>query len=202
MAVAALIIGGVLEVRVHPEELSKVPGRVKTFATNPERLGSLKVTFVDLKRSGEQLLTRDETKKLELTLLYVKEDAEQVNESEEPDEDSPAKSLPAAKLLARSLERAETQLKDAPVETLLKMKEKSQESFSAAEEALAKLQERHEKYEKVREQFASTLETLEASFDSIVAIVGTRNKESDVAGTKDEKPTPSPTPSEKIPLNF
>jgi len=202
LVVAGLIIGGVLEVQVHPEEISKVPGRVKTFATNPERLGSLKVTFVDLKRSGEQMLTRDDKKKLELTLLYVKQDAEQVNESEEPDEDSPAKALPAAQLLAKSLNRAEAQLESADVETLLAMKEKSQESFSEAEEALSKLQERREKYEEVREQFASTVGTLEKSFDNIVAIVGSKNKESAVAGAKDEVSSPSPTPTATIPLKF
>ncbi len=200
--IASLIIGGVLEVKVHPEELSKTPGRVLALVTRPETVARARATFTDFKRRAEQAVTKDEQKRLQLSLGYVKSDAERLQQLSAEKYANGQIILPQAELLDKSVQRLKEQMGKAPIETLLAVKNNSRDSLARAEEALKKLQEQRDKYEALKDRLTSVTKSLEASFKELFASSGRPIKEGEVAGLQDMKPSPSATPTKTIPLNF
>lgn len=197
LAVAALIIGGVLEVKVHPDRITQVPGQVISFATQPTTQARARVLFTDLKRRGEQLIIKDESKRTKLALLYVSQDAAKLQEMMSSAD--AAALLPQAELLANSITRMNKQLDTASLETVASLKDESREALAAAQETLLVLQKEKERYQSVQEKFAAVTAKIGESLGGLKPV-----QSGDVAGAQDE---PSPTPSDEpqfnaIPLHF
>lgn len=198
VATGALIVGGVLEVKVHPDRIAQVPSRVIGFATQPSTQARARVLFTDLKRRGEQLIVRDENKRTKLALLYVSQDAAKLREMISSAD--AAVLLPQAELLADSVTRAKDQLGSASLETVSSLKEESREAIGAAEEMFLALQKEQARYESVQDKFSAITAKIGESLATLKP-----ERDSDVAGTQD-KPEPTPTREEPqfnaIPLNF
>lgn len=201
--VGALIIGGVLEVRVRPSEISHVPARVSAFVRNPELLATVRTTAVRAKRWVEQAITRSETEKLELALLYIKEDIGRLRTLQEEEDTAPATIAAQTKQLTRSLAAAEGSLRSVPVETVLKMQERSQASVTSIREALQQLQKERDARASAQEEFSATVTALQEKLEAFRAVAGSGSQSSSVAGTKDEASPPTATISPSaIPLRF
>ena len=204
LIVAILVIGGVLEVKVHPEQLSQVPGRVMTFVGKPETASMARALVTDLKRRGEQLIIRDEAKRTELALLYVEQDAKRLDELTKEETTGAEVVLPQAELLQKSMLRLQAQLDKAPVDTLVTLRTKSRETLETAQHVLGTLEKQRERYAVLQERFATVTEAIKAS----LAALGKSGGEAEVAGTRDEaEATTTPKPSAEsninaIPLNF
>lgn len=198
LAVAALIIGGVLEVKVHPERIAQVPGQVISFATQPTTQARARVLFTDLKRRGEQLIIKDESKRTKLTLLYVSQDSAKLQEMMSSADSSAL--LPQAELLADSITRMNKQLDAASLETVASLKEESREALASAQETLLALQKEKERYEGIQEKFSAVTAQIGESLGGLKPV-----QPGDVAGVQD-KLTPTPPGDEPqfnaIPLNF
>lgn len=199
LVVAVLIVGGVLEVQVHPERLGQVPGKVISYVTQPSTQARARVLLTDLKRRGEQLLIKDEAKRTRLALLYVTQDAARLQEQLASGD--PAQLLPQADLLADSIAGATTKLDRASLETISALKDESREAISAAQESLEALQREQEKYQSVQEKFAAVTAAIREHLEALRP----GSLKPDVAGVKDEPP-PTPPGDEPqinaVPLNF
>lgn len=201
LIVGALIIGGVLEVTIHPERLAEVPSRVIGFISEPSTQARARTLLTDLKRRGEQLIIKDEEKRTKLALLYVTQDAAKLQE--QVAEGDPATLLPQAELLAKSLQRAKTQLDSASIETLSSLREESRDAIGTAEATLQTLRQEHARYESIQEKFVSITTAIGENLAALRPSNGVI--EPDVAGIQDE-PTPVPQNNDPqfnaVPLNF
>lgn len=195
---AVLVMGGVLEVKVHPERFSQVPGAVVAYVSQPSTQAQARVLFTNLKRRGEQLIIKDEEKKTKLALLYVSQDAARLEEIlGSADADT---LLPQAELLADSIKRVKDQLDAASLETVGALKDDSREAISAAEKTFQLLQGEHARYQAVQEKFATITSAIG---DSLAAL--RPNSTGGVAGTQDNAPESTNTDEPQInavPLNF
>lgn len=197
------MVGGVLEIKIHPAELRHVPRRVSTFIQNPELLAKVRTTATTVKRWGEQAIARDEEKKLELALLYIKEDVERLRSLQSDESTAPVVVTAQAQQLTHSLAIAETSLRAVSVDTVLKMQERSQSSIAIIREALQHLQSQRDAQKEEQKSFADTVAALEEKFTSVVALTGSGSQQSSVAGAQDKNtPQPSPSASPAIPLTF
>jgi len=192
-ALVALTIGGVLEIKVHPEKISGVPVKVSSLVKDKNTLEKGIVYATALKRRGEQFIIQDKEKRLELALLYVSTDAARLRELLNKSENAPEIFLPRAELLIASLEQVRARAEKTPIEVVVSLRKESAKSFQSARQALGQLQELHDEYANIQEEFARLTQSLEKQIGDLN--IEESNQES-VAGTKDE-----PNPS-KIPLKF
>lgn len=177
--VAVLMVGGVLEVRIHLDKIADVPGALIAFVSKPTTQAKARVLFTNIKRKGEQLIVRDEEKKTKLALLYVKQDSAKLQEMVGTAE--PEALLPQAQLLADSMARVKTQLDAVSLDTLGALKDESREALGAAEETLKQLDRERERYTAVQERFSSITVAIENSL-------------SQLKSTQPGSPSPTPTP--------
>src|SRR5688572_18231036 len=98
--VAALVIGGVVEFKVHPDRIGQLPATLMGYVQEPSNIAGWGTTFTDLKRRGEQLFVRDEEKRFELSLGYIKTDAEALQEHIKDTGEYGEQALARAQLLA------------------------------------------------------------------------------------------------------
>lgn len=205
-SIAALVIGGVVEFKVHPDRIGQLPATLMGYVQEPSNLAGWGMTFTNLKRQGEQLFVRDEEKRFELSLGYVKTDAEALQEHIKDTGEHGEQALARAQLLAKSMSRVEEQLNDVPVDVLTKFKDTTRESFTLAESSLKSLKEKREAYAALEQRFGTVTEALEEQLAKLFTVAGGGSKEEgEVAGAKDEpKSTPTSTQSEikAVPLNF
>lgn len=159
--VAALLYGGVLEVKVHPGRLGELPAKLAALAKNKAAVEQGKVLVTQLKRRGEKLLIQDKKKRLELAVLYVQQDAKHLQELAARPSEDPAKLLPQAKLLMSSIDAVRVMAQDAPAEAISTLKQPSIEAFQAAQHALASLKDLHTEYQALRDEFARLTGVLE-----------------------------------------
>ena len=82
---------------------------------------------------------------------------------------------------------------ETPVEVVASLRKESAKSFQSAKQALGQLQELHDEYANIQEEFARLTQSLEKQIGDLN--LEESNQES-VAGTKDEPET------SKIPLKF
>ncbi len=178
--VAVLMVGGVLEVRIHLDRIADVPGALIAFVSKPTTQAKARVLYTNIKRKGEQLIVRDEEKKTKLALLYVKQDSARLQEMVGTAESEAL--LPQAQLLADSMARVKTQLETVSLDTLGALKDDSREALAAAEETLKQLDHERERYTAVQEKFSSITVAIENSL-------------SELKSTQPDNPLPTPSPS-------
>lgn len=191
IAVVILVMTGMIEITLHTDRLGQVPGKIQQFVTQPGTWEKARVLFARGKRAIEQMMAKDPQRKLELTLLYVKEDAGRLNDLIEKKPDTPEAIVPQAELLVDSMKALQEKSAKASLETITQLQDKSREAFTAATQALEHLKTVHSAYEAIRERLTSTTKTLEEQIKEFVL-----PKASTIVSPK---PTPSPTP---IPLRF
>lgn len=191
IAFIILTMTGVIEIKVHADRLGEVPGRVMQFINQPSTWEKARVLFTRVKRWGEQVLVKDADKKLEVSLVYVKDDAERLNRLVEKYKDTPEAVLPQAELLVDSMKALQKESAAVSLETIMQFQEKSREVFSAATESLEHIKHIESVYEAIRDRLSETSSTLEQQLKDFVL------PKNDTIKT----PTPSPKPS-VIPLRF
>lgn len=194
-ALVALTIGGVLEIKVHPEKVSGIPGKISSLVKDKSTLEKGIVYATGLKRRGEQFIIQDKEKRLELALLYVSTDAARLRELLNKPANSPETFLPRAELLIASLEQVRMRAEETPVEVVASLRKESAKSFQSARQALGQLQELHDEYANIQKEFVRLTESLEKQIGNLNPEEQSEEKES-VAGTKDEPE------ASKIPLKF
>ncbi len=192
-ALVALTISGVLEIKVHPEKVSGVPDKISSLVKDKGTLEKGRVYATGLKRRGEQFIIQDKEKRLELALLYVSTDAARLRELLNESENAPEVFLPRAELLIASLEQVRVRAEETPVEVVASLKQESVKSFQSARQALGQLQELHNEYANIQEEFARLTQSLEKQIGDLNL---EKSDQESVAGTKDEPE------ASKIPLKF
>ena len=198
-AIVALIVGGVLEVKVHPDKIAGLSGNTMKIFKDQSILEKSRAIFIEFKRRGEQFIIRDKEKRLELALLYVEKDAERLNDLIKENKDA-AHLLPASETLINSLNLVRSTAEDAPVEVVASLKTKSQDAFSSAQETLGELKDIHEQYDAIQNEFTRLTESLEKQIGQLDIKEDEDNKEEE----NSEEPKESSEEPEKstIPLKF
>lgn len=194
-ALVALTLSGVLEIKVRPEKVSGIPGQLSSIVKDKSILEKGMVYATGLKRRGEQFIIQDQEKRLELALLYVSTDAARLRELLNKSANPPETFLPRAELLIASLEQVRTRAEETPVAVVASLRKESAKSFQSARQALGQLQELHQEYTNIQEEFARLTESLEKQIGDLSPEEQSEEKES-VAGAKDEPE------ASKIPLKF
>ena len=202
LVVGALLVGGVVEVTFHPDQLANVPGRVLDTATSGAVREQVRGKVVSWKRVGEQWIIGDEEKKLQLAIGYIESDAERLTELAETGSDSADSILPQAELLVSSIERSSTLTNSVSVEVLADARDETKASLRAAASALGQLRSLKEELFSLNERFAAVTDQLEGQVGDI-RLADEPDKEGAVAGTSDGEVTEeAASQSEEIPLEF
>ncbi|MBI4021986.1 MAG: hypothetical protein HY372_01380 [Candidatus Andersenbacteria bacterium] len=160
-AVAALIYGGVFEIKIHLDRLSLLPSRLAALAKNKAAIEQGRVYLTQLKRRGEQLLIQDKKKRLELAVLNVQQDADRLQDLAADTASHPSKLLPQARLLLSSIDAVRDSAENAPVEAVATLKQRSLDAFQAAHKALGSLKELHSDYQALQAEFGRLTGMLE-----------------------------------------
>jgi hypothetical protein len=191
----ALIVGGALEVKFHPEALGDVPGRVLAFTTEQGVLERGRVLLTRAKRIGEQALLRDASRKTEVSLLYIQNDADRLKELMNSGKKEVGDLQPQAELLTDSVQG----LNKLSFDDIARHKDKAQESIATAVEALSQLKAIQQAQQAAQEQLARVTASLEEQLDPFTSgiVAGTKNNP-----TTSPTPTLEPTPTPTIPLQF
>src|SRR3989344_2820877 len=105
VAVVIGIVGGVLEVKVHTDKLSSIPGVIMGMVQNGSCYEKGRQYITSLKRTGEFMIIKDEKQRLELAAGYIEADAQRLNSLLE-EKKSAETIMPQAELLSISIERA------------------------------------------------------------------------------------------------
>lgn len=194
--IAALVIGGVLEIKFHPENLSRVPGAIMQYFKDYQIIEQGRVLFTRTKRFVEGYLIRDPEQQRKVALQYAKADAERLKQLIEQGKTLPQDLEPQTKLLASSLEKVKSIADNLTGEKLIEFQKEAGDTLKNVQENLAALQKLQAAYEQSRDRFASLAKSLQ---DGLARVnLGLTSK-----------PNPSPTPSSKpsssstpIPLQF
>jgi hypothetical protein len=191
LIVGIAIIGGVLEIKIHPDQLAAAPGRVLGFVTDKGTIEKARTLGVKLKRQTEQAVTKDDTQKFTLALGYMQSDADRLQDL--TDEGGEAETVvPQAQLLSESVERVRSQGEKVSVDTLTSQHDISREAFAKAQASLARLDE-----------LRSAHADLQAQFERITTALHNSLQTGAVAGAKDTvTATPTAAPVKAVPLSF
>ncbi len=195
-AIVALIFGGVVEVKVHPDKIAGLSKNTLNIFKDQSVVEKGRAIFIKFKRRGEQFIIRDKEKRLELALLYVEKDAERLNDLIKEDKDA-SYFLPASQALIESLNLVRSTAEDAPVDVVASLKTKSQDAFSSAQETLGELKDIHGQYEAIQNEFTRLTESLEKQIGNLELEEKEDNKEEE----NNEEPSKEPEKS-AIPLKF
>ena len=205
--VAALIFSGVIEIKVFPSRIVEAPKRIKETVFDKSFIARSRVLGVNLKRTGEQLLVRDEEKKIDLVLLYVQLDAERLSKLVDEQADINQLTIEGT-LLAKSLERVRDVTKTAPEDTLDAIKDEATKTMTSAQEALALLSKQAEQLKESQEQFSNLIKAIDEQISRLGEAeyfdTGTVKSATDKADQTPAK-TPAASPNsdtEEVPLSF
>jgi len=196
-----LLLTGIVELKVNKEKFFILPDITSSVLREKSAYEQGRSYAVSLKRRAEQLVVQNKEKRLVLALLYVKSDAARLEELIEKNADSQQAAilLPQAELLISSIDRVRRTAEKAPVAVIADLKQDSEESFANAQEALRHLQEVHDDYEEIGEEFTRLTESLE---DKIGTFDLNRTEE-EVAGEKNVGEQDESEPEKSaIPLKF
>lgn len=197
--IAALLLGGAVEVKIHPEKLASVPAAIAKSAKEGGLLTATKTKATISKRTVEQYVLDSEKQKFEVALQYVKEDSEKLNKLIEGEGSWDSdKVVTQATLLEDSLERIDEQSQEVPMDTLAEFKDKSEESLKTAQATLAKLEEFQNEYEDAKEKLASITQTLKDQLEKF----DLTPEDADIAGAQDEAEENQESEPTDIPLKF
>lgn len=199
VAIGILIFTGVLEVKVHPEQLANVFPALAGAGNDNALVEKARVQTTTLKRQAEQLIIQDDEKKLELAVVYVQEDAQRLQELMAEDRDNPTNLMPQAKLLLASIERVRSQAQEAPVKVVADLKSESKEAFTQAHEAYASLKELRSEYAPLEEEFTRLTRSLE---EQVGTLTTSENDDGVVAGEQTKQTETIMDEQPPIPLKF
>lgn len=195
LGVLALVIGGVVEIKLHPEQLLQVPARVQHVVTDPTIRETVLVQAVRGKRWAEQWILKDEAKQREVARQNVITDAKRLRDvGEKYGLSQPSAVVPQADLLRASITRVE-KLEGATALIEVAQAADLKATLEAARTWVTALA----KDTATREVVLGQLESLVTNLAAY-----TRGAVSSVAGVTDEAPSsPAPSPSTSvIPLSF
>ncbi|MEK7556828.1 MAG: hypothetical protein AAB538_02520 [Patescibacteria group bacterium] len=190
-AIAALILGGVIEIRFHGEKLADVPKGIAAAAQDGSMYEKIRARAVGTKRVAERLIIKDDKQRLEIALRYVEEDSARLRRLSE-EGNGPEKLAAQVGLLEDSLSRVREQSQAVSIEDLRAFKDKAQASLALAREAVEISDQVKEHFETLKNRLAEVRESIENQ----VGRLESAEDSGDVAATV----TPSPEPS--IPLKF
>ncbi len=200
-----LIIGGVVEVKVHPDQLSNVPGQVVKIATDKILQQSIKAKLIALKRDSEQWLIKDEDKRIELAIAYIKIDTENLNRLIAENEDNAKIVVPQAELLLSSIERTAKLASSASVDKLPHVSQAAKTTVTLAYETLAELNVVKDESKMLNKRLVQVTQLLEEYIGNIIPKSNNSSNKTEVAGSKDPETiqsNPQPAVDEKVPLSF
>lgn len=202
---SVLLLTGIVEVKFQPQKYINVPEIADSLIKEKTSVEKGRAYVVGAKRKVELFVIQDKEKRLVLSLVYVKTDAERLKELIEKKITAPA-ILPQAEMLVKSIDLVRKNAEKAPVEVVADMKMESTKSFKLAQEALGNLQEQYEQFEVIHDEFNRLTTSLEEQIGQL-GLEG-KNSSEDVAGATDEDlgPTYNPKAQEdmekSIPLKF
>lgn len=194
IALAILIGGGVVEVKVHPEEIGQVPTKLMALASNQATIEQVRTTAVTWKRQAEQSITKDDGDKFKIALANMQSDAKRLQELTDKPNLAPEAIMPQATLLNDSVERVRTLGAKVPVTDLTAAHDSSRDAFTRVQDVLAKLQDVRNEHPELQAQF----ERITSSLATNVAQYTGHNPLGEVAGTQDKAPTTSTTPAPTV----
>lgn len=198
--IAALAIGGVLEIKFHPENVSRVPGAVMQYFRDYQIIEQGRMLFTQAKRYVEGYIIRDPEQQRKVALQYAKTDAERLKQLIEQGKTLPQDLEPQTKLLASSLEKVKGIADNLSGDKLIEFQKEAGETLKNVQENLAALQKLQAAYEQSRDRFASLAKSLEDGLAKVNLGLITKPSTSPLpAGGSAGAPTPSGTP---IPLQF
>ena len=202
--VSVLFLTGIVEVQFHPQKYVDIPEIANNIISEKTTLEKGRTYTVSIKRKAELFIVQDKEKKLVLSLLDVKTDAERLKELINREVTAPAL-LPQAELLVSSIDLVRKNAEKAPVEVVASLKEESSKSFSIAQEALSGLQGQYEQFATIHAEFTRLTESLESQIGQLGlnANQPASDQPETVAGAVDEADAGTQTaPTNTIPLKF
>lgn len=183
--VAALLLGGVIEVNFHPDKIADVPRAVASAARDGSLYERARVQAVSLKRTGERMLIKDDQQKLTVALINVERDSERLaNLTEKGASDSALSAQ--SNLLEKSLDHLSEISQTVSLDDLISLKDKVAEAVNNAQATLNTIHEWQNRFSKLADTFNNAKQALERQVGKF--------GDGAVAGT-----STSPTP---IPLKF
>ncbi len=183
--VVALVATNVVEVKFHPEKYTTLLALAKLPGGDRLTMEKGKAAIVTLKRWVELSLIRDDERRLVVTLLYVKDDAQRLKDLTEQGWEA-AELSPAVQQLITSIERVRSTAEKTPAEIVAKQKAESEQSFAVAQQALAALQSKYKQYSEQYNDFVGLTKSLEQQVGRL-GNTGEMLGASDVAGTEQQK---------------
>lgn len=194
--VATLTIGGVLEIKVHPENLSRVPGAVTQYFKDYQIIEQGRVLFIRAKRYAESYIIRDPEQQRKLALQYAQTDAERLKQLMDQGKTLPQDLEPQTKLLASSLEKIKNIADNLSGEKLIEFQKEASDTLKSIQENLAALQKLQAAYEQSRDRFAALAKFLA---DGLARVNLGLTTKPGASPSPSSQPTASGTP---IPLQF
>lgn len=188
---AALLLGGVIEVRFHPEKIADVPGAVASAARDGSLYEKARVQAVSLKRTAEGWLIKDDQQRLTVALGNVERDSQRLKALSERGAKDGALAAQSG-LLEKSFDHLSEVSQSVSLDDLVSLKDKVAEAVHNAQATLNAITEWQSRFTKLAETFESAKQALEHQVGQF----------GDVAGTS-TSPTPTPeNSSSAIPLKF
>jgi len=197
--VCVLFLTGMVEVKFHPQKYVDIPALTNNIISEKTTLEKGRAYTIAIKRKAELFIVQDKEKRLVLSLLYVKTDAQRLKDLIAKKVTAPAL-LPQAELLVSSIDLVRKNAEKAPVAVVASLKVESSKSFTIAQEALSGLQGQYEEFETIHGEFTRLTESLESQIGQLGLETNDADEESNnekpansVAGTTDKNEQPSPT---------
>lgn len=191
--VAALLLGGVVEVNFHPEKIADVPGAVASAARDGSLYEKARVQAVSLKRLAEGWLIKDDQQKLTVALTNVERDSQRLKTLSERGAKDGALDA-QSNLLEKSLDHLAEISQAVSLDDLVSLKDKVAEAVGSAQATLNTINEWQNRFSKLADTFSNAKQALERQVGKF--------GDGAVAGTST---SPSPTPEHSttaIPLKF
>jgi hypothetical protein len=159
-AIAALMLGGVIEVNFHPDKIADVPGAVMGAARDGSLYEKARVQAVNIKRLAEGWLIKDDQQRLAVALSNVERDSERLkslNERGAKEEALTAQS----NLLKKSLDRLSQVSQEVSLDDLVSLKDKVATAVNNAQTTLNAISEWQNRFAKLAETFENAKQALE-----------------------------------------
>lgn len=179
---AFLIWTGAIEVKLNNDKLASAPLAAKQMATDKTLYQQAGIFATKYKREFEQYLVKDDDKKLELALEYVKTDSESLSKLINNKAD--AKLLAQeAELLSASLEKSKGLMDKVSIDTVANIRDVARGSFTQARSALTAVQDRLAQNKESNGKLEQTVAALEKQVGEIKGF----GDAGIVAGTREQK---------------
>lgn len=197
------MLGGVIDVQFHPERLKDTPARVLALGQGvavPENLRTQAITF---KRQAEQAVLKDDHRRYQIALTYIKEDTERLSRLAQAKDSDSEKLAAQTRLLSQSLEGLQALSEKIPLDVLTGLKPEVGTTLSQAKNSLQALSGFAANLNDIREKLARTSEFLQTQIGKFDGVGD--NTTGIVAGTQSEPGPDSKnpaSPASAIPLRF